>query len=200
MKHCSVSVSAETARVSWVALRSLGEYHAELRIYADNGESMLRHVRMPQVKEDQRRHLSDAEMWKVIECSSEGEQGTRDHAIVVTLLGTGVRREEVSVRLGDVDPHERLLRVRATTSQSVHARDIALPMEVLKALDRYVNDAPCARHANAADSSDLPLDGAACRTPDEVALEEDDQQDDGHGVEHGAGEHPVPVHTKQSLK
>ena len=142
LKHCRVSVSAETARVSWVALRSLGEYHAQLRIHADNGESMLRHVRMPRVKENHRRHLTDAEMWKVIECSSEGEQGSRDHAIVITLLGTGVRREElVSIRLGDVDPHERLLRVRATTSKSVHARDIALPVEVLKAFDQYVNDA-----------------------------------------------------------
>ena len=39
--------SAESARVSWVALRSIGGYLAELRIAADNGQSMLRHVRMP---------------------------------------------------------------------------------------------------------------------------------------------------------
>lgn len=80
-------------------------------------------------------------MWRVIECSSTGEQGDRDHAIVITLLGTGVRREElISLRLRDIDPQERLLRVRATTSKSVHARDIALPVEVVKEFDHYIFD------------------------------------------------------------
>ena len=140
LKDRKVKVSAETARVSWVALRSLAAFLAELRIQGD-GQSVLRHVRMPRVKESHRRNLTDAEMWKVIECSAEGEQGGRDHAIVITLLGTGLRRQElVSLRLSDVDPQERLLRVRATTSKSVHPRDIALPVEVLKALDRYICD------------------------------------------------------------
>src|SRR5438132_8715773 len=124
LKHRRLSVSAETARVGWVALRSIAEYLAELRIHGD-GESVLRHVRMPRVKENHRRNLTDSEMWRVIECASQGDQGGRDHAIVITLLGTGVRREElISLRLRDVDPQERLLRVRATTSKSVHPRDI----------------------------------------------------------------------------
>ncbi len=140
LKHRRVSVSAETARVGWVALRSIAEYFTQLRIHGD-GESVLRHVRMPRVKENHRRNLTDSEMWRVIECASQGDQGGRDHAIVITLLGTGVRREElISLRLGDVDPQERLLRVRATTSKSVHARDIALPVEVLKELDHYIFD------------------------------------------------------------
>ena len=96
---------------------------------------------MPRVKENRRRALSDAEMWRVIECSSQGEQGGRDHAIVMTLLGTGIRREKlIQLRLVDVDLHERLLRVRATTSKSVHAREIAMPVEVVKELDHYVRD------------------------------------------------------------
>ncbi len=169
LNHCKVSVSAETARVSWVALRSLSDYLAEARIHSDSGDSVLRHVRMPRVKESQRRHLSDAEMWKVIECSSEGEQGKRDHAIVITFLGIGVRREElVSIRLGDVDPHERLVRVRATTSKSVHPRNIALPVEVVKAFDQYVNDA---RVGDSDDDAALftnrqgqPLTGTAIRS------------------------------------
>jgi site-specific recombinase XerD len=136
-----VSVSAETARVGWVALRSIAEYLAQLRIHTNNGESVLRHVRMPRVKENHRRNLNDAEMWKVIECSAEGEQGGRDHAIVLTLLGTGLRREELtSLRLSDLDAQQRLLRVRATTSKSVHARDIAMPVEVVKELDHYIFD------------------------------------------------------------
>ena len=135
-----VTVSAETARVGWVALRSLAAFFAELRIHGD-GQSVLQHVRMPRVKERPRRNLTDAEMWKVVECSSEGEQGGRDRAIVMTLLGTGLRRQElVSLRLSDLDPQERLLRVRASTSKSVHARDIALPVEVVKELDHYIFD------------------------------------------------------------
>lgn len=140
LKHRKLSVSAETARVGWVALRSIAEYLAELRIHGDT-ESVLRHVRMPRVKETHRRNLTDAEMWKVVECASEGEQGGRDHAIVITLLGTGLRREElISLCLGDLDAQERLLRVRATTSKSVHARGIALPVEVVKELDHYIFD------------------------------------------------------------
>ncbi len=141
LRQRRVTVSAESARVSWVALRSLGEYLAEIRIAVENGQSVLRHVRMPRVKENHRRNLTDAEMWKVIECASEGEQGQRDRALVMTLLGTGVRRAElVSIRLCDIDLQERLLRIRATTSKSIHARDIALPVEVVKELDRYVQD------------------------------------------------------------
>jgi site-specific recombinase XerD len=141
LRHRKVSVSAETARVGWVALRSIAEYFAQLRIHGTNGESVMRHVRMPRVKENHRRNLTDAEMWKVIECSAEGSQGGRDHAIVVTLLGTGVRREElISLRLADLDAQQRLLRIRATTSKSVHARDIAMPVEVVKDLDHYIFD------------------------------------------------------------
>lgn len=140
LRDRKVKVSAETARVGWVALRSIAAYLPQLRIHGD-GESVLRHVRMPRVKESHRRNLTDAEMWRVIECSSAGEQGGRDHAIVITLLGTGVRREElISLRLRDIDPQERLLRVRATNSKSVHARDIALPVEVVKEFDHYIFD------------------------------------------------------------
>jgi hypothetical protein len=66
-------------RVGRVALRSIAEYLAQLRIHGD-GESVLRHVRMPRVKENHRRNLTDAEMWKVIESASEREQSGRDRA------------------------------------------------------------------------------------------------------------------------
>src|SRR5438034_5156114 len=46
----------------------------------------------------------------------------------------------------------------------------------------------------------LALDRAACCTPYEVLLEEDHEDDDRHGVEHRAGEYPIPVHTEQSLE
>ncbi len=133
--------SPESARTAWVALRSLATGLCDLRILDANGESVLRRVRQPKVKEERRRNLSDPEMAKVMERAAAGETGERDRAIVVTLLGTGLRRAElIGLRLADVDLAERLMRVRASTSKSVRPREIALHLEVLKELDRYVRD------------------------------------------------------------
>lgn len=141
LRHRKLSGSAEQARVAWVALRSLARYLAEMRIRSDEGDSVLRRVRQPKVKDEQRRNLTDAEMWRLIERAASGETGERDRAIVVMLLGTGLRRGElVALRLADVDLVERSLQVRATTSKSVHPRQIAMPVEVVKELDRYIND------------------------------------------------------------
>jgi integrase len=139
--HVRRTVSPQSARSAWVALRSLGKGLAEMGIYSDGGESVLRRVRQPKVKEERRRGLSDPEMFKLMERAAEGEMAERDRAIVVTLLGTGLRRGElIGLRLGDVDVPERSLRVRGSTSKSVHPRDITLPVEVAKELDRYIHD------------------------------------------------------------
>lgn len=141
LRYRKISSSAESARVAWVALRSLAAALAELRIYHVDGESVLKRVRQPKVKDEQRRNLTDPEMFRLIERASEGETGARDRAIVMTLLGTGLRRAEViSLRLSDVDLTERAIRVRATTSKSVHPREIVMPIEVVKELDRYARD------------------------------------------------------------
>jgi len=96
---------------------------------------------MPKVKDESRRALTDDEMWHLLERSAEGESGKRDSAIVWTLLGCGLRREELArLRLGDVDLSERRLHIRAATTKSVHARDVNLPLETLKALDSYIAD------------------------------------------------------------
>ena len=133
--------SAQSARSAWVALRSLARFLAERRIHHELGESTLRMVRMPKVKDEVRRALSDPEMWLLIERATEGEQGGRDAALVWTLLGCGLRREElVGLRLQDLAAAERRLHVRALTSKSVHSRDVTVPIETLKALDTYVHD------------------------------------------------------------
>jgi len=133
--------SAQCARSAWVALRSLARFLAERRIHHELGESTLRMVRMPRVKDEVRRALSDPEMSLLIERAAEGEQGGRDAALVWTLLGCGLRREElVGLRLQDLAAAERRLHVRALTSKSVHARDVTVPIETLKALDAYVHD------------------------------------------------------------
>lgn len=136
-----LTVSAQSARVAWVALRSLAKFLAERRLVHENGEPVLRHVRMPKVKDDSRRALADAEMWRLLDRAREGETGERDAAIVWTLLGCGLRREElVTLRLGDINLGERKLTVRATTSKSVHTREVTIPIETIKALDGYVAD------------------------------------------------------------
>jgi integrase/recombinase XerC len=146
-------VSAESARVAWVALRSLAKFLSEGRIHHDNGDSMLRHVRQPKVKEERRRNLTDQQMALVMERASEGESPERDYAIVMTLLGAGLRRAElIGLRLTDLDLTERLLRIRASTSKSVHPRELAIPVETLKALDHYLKD-----HRVGDDEDDAPL-------------------------------------------
>jgi site-specific recombinase XerD len=77
-----------------------------------------------------RRALSDPEMWLLIERATEGEQGGRDAALVWTLLGCGLRREElVGLRLQVLAAAERRLHVRALKSKSVHSRDVTVPIE-----------------------------------------------------------------------
>jgi site-specific recombinase XerD len=141
LRYRKTTGSAESARVAWVALRSLAKALADLRIHHEGGESVLRRVRQPKVKDEQRRNLTDAEMYRLIERASEGENACRDRAIVMTFLGTGIRRAElIGLRLCDVEMVERQVRIRASTSKSVHPRDIALYPETLKELDRYIRD------------------------------------------------------------
>jgi integrase len=139
--HLRVTVSAHTARSAWTALRSLADFLAERRILHDGGQSVLRLVRMPKVKDDARRALTDDEMWRLLRVSSDGELGRRDSAIVWTLVGCGLRRGElVGLRMCDVNVKERRLRIRASTSKSVHPRECTIPLETAKALDNYVAD------------------------------------------------------------
>lgn len=96
---------------------------------------------MPKVKDEPRRAPTDDEMWRLIARASEGESGPRDGAVIWTLLGCGLRREELaSLRLCDVSFTERRLHVRAGTSKSVHARDVTISLETLKPLELYLRD------------------------------------------------------------
>jgi len=141
LAHVRVAVSSQTARSSWVALRSIARFLADRRIHEEGGLSVLRLVRMPKVKDESRRALTDDEMWRLLQVAAEGELGKRDSAIVWVLLGCGLRRGElVSVRVGDVTLGERRLHVRAATSKSIHPRDCTVPIETAKALDSYFDD------------------------------------------------------------
>lgn len=76
-----------------------------------------------------------------MERAAQGENGERDYAIVMTLLGTGLRRGElIGLRLCDFDLRERVLHIRASTSKSVRPREVTVPIQTLKALERYLQD------------------------------------------------------------
>ena len=151
--YLRLQVSAQTSRSAWVALRSFAQYLADRRIYDEDGQSTLRLVRMPKVKDEWRRALTDDEMFRLMRVSSEGEFGRRDNAIVLTLLGCGLRRGElVGLRIGDVSLRERRIHIRASSSKSVHPRDVTVPIETLKALDLLLEDYP-----NETPDPDAPL-------------------------------------------
>lgn len=134
--------SAEQARTAWVALRSLGAFLAEQRIHHANGESVLRSVRQPKVKDPGRRALTDTEMWRLIDrAGSASRHARRDRAMVVTLLGAGLRAGElIGLRLNDLDFEQRLIKVAGATSKSGQTRDVTMVREVAAALDAYLAD------------------------------------------------------------
>jgi site-specific recombinase XerD len=162
-----VSVSAQSARSGWVALRSLAKFLADRRIHHDNGDSVLRLVRQPRVKDEPRRALTDEEMWRLLEVSAAGEMRLRDKGLVWTLLGCGLRRAEAAnLRFSDVNVRERRLHVRAQTSKSVHPRDVTIPPETAKVLDEYLDVRDGATDADAPffiDRRGRPLSGNGIR-------------------------------------
>lgn len=141
LEHRRTSVSAQSAHAAWKALRSLATFLADRRILSDRGGSVLQHVRAPRIKDEPRRALTDDELLRLLTHAGDGETGTRDRAIVMTLLVCGIRRGELcGLRLGDVDLRERRLHVRAATSKSGEPRDVTLHLEAAKELDAYMND------------------------------------------------------------
>jgi site-specific recombinase XerD len=146
--------SAEQARTAWVALRSFSTFLADQRIAHDNGDSILRRVRQPKVKDAARRALTDVEMWRVIDrAGSTSRHVRRDRAMVITLLGAGLRAGElIGLRLNDLDFDQRLMRVAGATSKSGRTREVTMVREVAAALDAYLAD-----ERPKADAEDEPL-------------------------------------------
>jgi integrase/recombinase XerD len=133
--------SPSTADAAWKALRSFAKFLANREIHDRQGQSVLLVVARPDVRDEERRALTDHEVQSLFEASERGEMGARDRALVWTLLGTGLRASELcGLTLDDVDLEERVLHVRAMTSKSARPRDVTLAAEVVKELDLYIND------------------------------------------------------------
>ena len=136
--------SRHQARNACVALKSLAKFLAVRGIWHDTGASALRHVRIPQ-SDVVRRHLQDDEARRVVAAAAGGPQGRRDRTLAVLLLGTGLRLKEVaSLRLADLDLAEGVLLVRAEGTKGRpgrrREREVTLPPEVIRELDRYLRD------------------------------------------------------------
>ncbi len=105
---------------------------------------MLRHVRIPQC-DVVRRHLLDEEARRVLVASEESPHGPRDRTLVVLVLGTGLRLKELAnLHLADLDLAEGVLRVRPEGTKGRpgrrREREVTLPAEALRELDRYLRD------------------------------------------------------------
>lgn len=138
----------ERLRISWcqarqmvVAFKSLGRTLAELRILHEDGESVLRHLRVPKGTDGERRALSRNELSHLLTVSRHGVNGVRDHAIVTVLATAGLRLNELlNLRLADLDFRERSIRVQPATSKSRRERFVTMHAEATRALDHYLKD------------------------------------------------------------
>ncbi len=137
--------SENMARTACVALKSLAKFLAQRRIWMDKlGRSVLSDVVIPKVDRI-RRNLTDAEAQAAIEAAGEGPTGIRDRAMVLMVLGCGLRRGELlALRLSDLDLREEILMVRpdATKGRRGHrrGREVHIPVEVMRELDAYIRD------------------------------------------------------------
>lgn len=142
-KTTSAEGSAHQARNAAVALKSLAKFLAVRGVWHDNRLSVLRHVHIPQC-DAVRRHLQDDEVRRVLR-AIDGPLENRDRALVVLLLGTGLRLKEVaSLHLADLDLHEGVLLVRAESTKGRpgrrREREVTIPPEAIRELDRYLRD------------------------------------------------------------
>ncbi len=136
--------SRHQARNACVALKSLAKFLAIRGIWHDQGLSVLRHVRIPQT-DVVRRHLQDDEVRKVVAEAERGRYGVRDRALVMLILGTGLRLNEIAnLHLSDLDFAESILLVSAESTKGRpgrrREREVTLPREVLRELDHYLRD------------------------------------------------------------
>lgn len=84
--------------------------------------------------------LSMPEFVRLLRAAPDTARGLRDRTICEVLLGTGVRRAELcALDLADVDPQERLLRVRR--GKGGKGRLLPLGPACYQALQRYLEDA-----------------------------------------------------------
>lgn len=130
------AVSEHTYRASVVSLKAFASWLVKKGALPADA---LAGVAVPRVPDASREALSDAERALVVEASAEGQNGLRDNALVMTLLGCGLRLNECrELRLMDLNWVDGTVRVRAATSKSRKDRLVTLWPETADAVHRYI--------------------------------------------------------------
>lgn len=106
--------SGSTLRNAWAGLVHFGKWLATSKLLRDDdGRSVLREVEAPIGEERSRVPLTPAELGRVLELARRGDLAERNHAIICTAVGAGLRRRELRMlRVGDVLFPDLQLRVR----------------------------------------------------------------------------------------
>jgi integrase/recombinase XerD len=145
--------SPTAARLAAATLKSFATWLAEVGYLATPlGGSVLATVKTPRV-DRHRNPYTDEEVRKMIKLLNVGTQRTRarDKAVVLTLLGTGLRLNELrELRLQDTHIErpieESFVVVQAETSKSRESRKVRLDRLAAEAVHQYVKDWRPNRH------------------------------------------------------
>jgi integrase len=106
--------SGSTLRNAWAGLVHFGKWLATSKLVRDeDGRNVLREVEAPIGEEHSRVPLTPAQLGRVLELAQFGDLGVRNHAIICTAVGAGLRRRELRLlRVGDVLFSDMQLQVR----------------------------------------------------------------------------------------
>lgn len=136
------------------SLKRLGSFLAQDGILHDeHGQSVVKNVKRGKVDDDVRQPLTDDEVDLVLQAA--GRPGTRDHALIVFTLGTGLRLSELRLaEVRDSDSGLCQFTVRPETSKFGRSRVVYFHKQVARELDRYLRD----RHIRSSGDPLFPTD------------------------------------------
>lgn len=139
-------------RAAAVTLKVFAAWLARNNIHSDrSGASVLSTVENAKVDEDVRQPLNDDEVERLIERA--GRAGSFERALVVLMLGTGLRLNEARLaRISDLDLDDCTFTVRPETSKFDRSRVVYFHRDVAYELDRYLRE-----RDDAWDTSSKPL-------------------------------------------
>ena len=134
------------SRAACKSLKRLANWLAEERVLK---ESPLERIKKAPEPKEVRQPLSDQELEQVR--FAAGRSGSRDHALVAFMAGTGLRLNEArQLRIADLNLGACQVTVRAMTSKRKKTRVVDFHSAVAREIERYLRT----RH-NAADTDPL---------------------------------------------
>ncbi len=132
--------SAFSERAAAVTLKAFSNWLARNGILSsERGASVLAEVESAKVDDDVRQPLTNQQVEQLIERA--GSRGSRDRALVMFMLGTGVRLNEArEARVSDIDLDACTFTVRPETSKFGRSRVTYFHRDVAAEIDRYLRE------------------------------------------------------------